>query len=316
MYEVLRRTNGSTTTWRRNSEPDVTPPGDSDDPIRVDRPRPTAAGPGLFESIKRWLHSASGRLHLSLTYPLLAGVAVGVIVLVWLAFATGRRVGERATVQTGAQDEPRKDNSVSGVLGLADELGKNRAPQHVPAPAPDPKKETSKAPEKPKDVAKPPAEKPLTPEKPKSQATQIVANPGAEPAAEPAVKKDDKDAKRAKEEKSSTSSTEVEKSYQLEANKHYIQVQCFPKGHDGEARSAAEYLEQNGIPVAIFFRARDIVVYVREPFTIKNADAAAAKAERARAEDWKKRVKAAGLQYTKQGGRYDFKLADLELPSR
>ena len=155
------------------------------------------------------------------------------------------------------------------------------------------------------------------PEKPKGQSTQIVANPGADATPEAAAKKDDKDAKRQKDAaKASTETEKAPQTYQLEANKHYIQVQCFRIGHEADARNAAEFLEQNGIPVAIFPRPKDIVVYVREPFTIKGADAAAAKAERTRAEEWKKRVKTAGLQYAKQGGRYAFELADLELPSR
>jgi hypothetical protein len=92
-------------------------------------------------------------------------------------------------------------------------------------------------------------------------------------------------------------------------------VQCFRIGRDADARKAAEFLEQNGIPVAIFFRPKDIVIWVREPFSIKGEDAAKVKAERARSAEWIKRVKTVGSEYAKQNGGYDFKLADLELPS-
>lgn len=260
--------------------------------------------------MQRWARIVGGRANFSLTYPLLAGILVGMVTLVALAFVTGRRVGERSTPENVARGDG-KSGSVTGVLGLADELGKSRPATPAPSAAIDKKKEPAKAPDKPKDAAKQVVEKPLTPEKSKPAETHIVANPGAEPGPE------SKSNKEPKATKDSPKSSEIEKSatYELQPNKHYVQIQCFPKGRDDDAKKAATFLYENGIAVAIFPRpVGDIVVYACEPFTIKGADAATAKAERARAEVLKKRIKAIGKQYVKKG-LYAFEQADLELPS-
>lgn len=318
MYEVLRRTNGSTAAWRRAPATPRIEHGEPDDPIRVDRPRPAESGPGLTATLRRWTQSVGGRLHFSLTYPLLAGVAIGLIVLVWLAFVTGRRVAERSETQGIAGNNTAKETTVGGVLGLADELGKN-PPRERQRPTPEVTREAAKAPEK-REV-----DKSLTPERPTGQTQQIVANPG-DVSSENSPKLDARDAKdpkaTAKREAAAApkGSSEVEKAvepFPIEKGKHYIQIQCFAIDRDVDADHAARFLIDNGVPVAKMVRPKDIVLYVRDTFSITGESAATARAERARAEDWKKRIKALGLRYTREKkGLYDFRFADLEVPAR
>jgi hypothetical protein len=315
--EVLRRMNGATTPWRRDSAPSLLEPSAPAEPLYVEQERHSSGGPGLGATMQRWARIVSGRANFSLTYPLLAGIVVGAVVLVALAFVTGKRVGERRTPESNAGGDARKSESVTGVLGLADELGKSRPATPAPSVANDKKKDTPKPPDKPKDAPKQVVDKPLTAERAKSPETHILANPGGEPGPDVKNKKETPDPKVSKE--AAKPSSEIEKAaktYVLEPSKYYIQVQCFPKGRDVDANKAAAFLLDNGVPVTILTRkVGDIVLYACEPFSIKGVDAATAKAEKARAEDLKKRIKALGRQYAKEG-RYSFDQADLEQPSR
>ncbi|MBI5866442.1 MAG: hypothetical protein HZB38_18380 [Planctomycetes bacterium] len=278
-----------------NAEP--TPATDSAEP-----PPPTESRFAFSAATQRWIEVLAGRVAFSVSYPVLAGVAAGVIVLIVLAYATGRRIGERSAPTDSTANTARSD-SPGGVLGVMQDLKGGALPSRpkddgggnsgTRASGPD----TSAAGDK-----HPAGEK------------SIVASPGNEPAA---GNKTDRDTKAARTDKGSQS--EGEKSgpeqYTLERGKSYVQIQCFSADKEKDATDAARFFQDNGVPIALQHRKRDIVLYVRQAFTIKGATADDAKQERAKADELIKRVKALGKEYARQGGRYSFNLASLEEPS-
>lgn len=87
---------------------------------------------------------------------------------------------------------------------------------------------------------------------------------------------------------------------------HYLVVQHFPKSKRSDADAAAKYLTDAGIATAVIVGAGDLEAVVLEPFLIQQPDAAAARAERMRAEALTRQVLALGRKYQQAGGGYNF----------
>lgn len=93
--------------------------------------------------------------------------------------------------------------------------------------------------------------------------------------------------------------------FQARAGYHYVVVQHFQRSRPDDARAAAEFLMQSGVPVALI-TGPDIRLIVAEHFLLEQPDQRAADAESRRAEQMRERIRTLGKEYAKIGD-YNFK---------
>jgi hypothetical protein len=86
---------------------------------------------------------------------------------------------------------------------------------------------------------------------------------------------------------------------------HYIVVQHFPTRKADDARAAAQFLIDRGLPCALY-PGSDIRLLLTEPFLMDQDDAAQAKSETRRADKLLTKVRELGVEFRKSGGGYDF----------
>jgi len=83
----------------------------------------------------------------------------------------------------------------------------------------------------------------------------------------------------------------------LQKGYHYVVIQHFGKKRE-DALVAAQYLYEKGIPCATL-PGSDIRVIATEPFMVKQADAAAARRERQRADELIRKIKQIGQEFNR-----------------
>lgn len=268
---------------------------------------PNGQATAFSNAMQRWVESASGRIEFSLSYPVIAAVVVGVLLLAGLAFWTGKRLGERGAGAEKAVATTKDEKRQTGVLGLAQEMRNRNAGDGGARRQDDPPREK----DAPREATKTPSVK--TPEKPETLPMAQDVEPGtviapgldgdAKSCGEPPAKKE-----------TPRASEEVEKDapakFVLERGKSYVEIQWFRKDKEKDATAAAKYLDARGVPVTILRLKDNLVLYARQEFDLKNA--ADRSGEQQRADDLLKKIKSIGREFSKDGGRFTFKEASVK----
>lgn len=298
LYEVLRRNaeaararNGASTLDREGSaEIEIT----------------NGQGSALSYTVRRWMESASGRVEFSLSYPVIAGAIVGVIVVAGLAFWTGMRIGERgahADKQTAATKEEKRQ---TGVLGLAEEMRNRSAGENGVRRQNEPLRE--------RDISKESLKtQPVkTPEKKETLPLASEVEPGTviTPGLDGVSKSPEASAKKESPKASEEEEKDPPGKFVLQRGKYYVEVQWFRKDKEKDAHAAAKYLDGRGVPVTILRLKENLVLYAREEFDLKGAADRAG--EQQRADDLLKKIKSIGREFSKDGGRFTFKDASVK----
>jgi len=96
----------------------------------------------------------------------------------------------------------------------------------------------------------------------------------------------------------------------LKPGYHYVFIQFFPKSKINDARAAAAFLQQNGLPCAIQSASADIRLVATEPFLLSDDDVATRQREKQRCDQLMQRIKQLGKEYARTGGGYVFDQCD------
>jgi hypothetical protein len=88
----------------------------------------------------------------------------------------------------------------------------------------------------------------------------------------------------------------------LQKGRHYVVVAHYKKSDLMLAQNAAAFLQERGIPCVIHEIRNAYMVVATQPFLINQKDAAARKAQQARADEFKRRIRALGKEHSRGSG--------------
>lgn len=88
----------------------------------------------------------------------------------------------------------------------------------------------------------------------------------------------------------------------LQKGRHYVVVAHYKKSDLALAQHAAAFLQERGIPCIIHEIRNAYMVVATQPFLINQKDAPARKAQQARADEFKRRIRALGKEHSRGSG--------------
>lgn len=221
-----------------------------------------------------------GRVKLSLAWPHLVVLGVAILVLLYLAYSLGSRVGGSAEPAASLADVGVhvENNPPAGQPAKEVRQAERGAPENAPVRNPDAER------------ARPPLPEP-EPLRPRgggatTPLTVGAATPGeAEappiPSAPPV-------------EEAKPTPPEPERAFEFVSGQWYVLVQYFPRSRGAAAKQARDFLDARGISAYVEDRRADLALYATEAFD-----------DARKAQSLAERIKRLGREYAPIGG-YDF----------